>query len=46
MFKRTNGSDHPPAIEIHRGHRYFVVTQEMTSATDAFRLVSIADLNG
>jgi hypothetical protein len=44
MFKRTNGSDHPPAIEIHRGHRYFAVTEKMVSATDDFRLVGVADL--
>jgi hypothetical protein len=44
MFKRTNSSDHPPAIEIHRGHRYFAVTQEMISASDDFRLVTVADL--
>lgn len=27
-FKKTNGSDHPPAIEIYRGRRYFAVTEQ------------------
>ena len=36
MFERANGSDHPPAIEIHRGHRYFAVTGDVISETDAF----------
>ena len=44
MFERANGSDHPPAIEIHRGHRYFAVTGDVISETDAFRLVDLADL--
>lgn len=44
MFKRANGGDHPPAIEIHRGRRYFTVTEDMTSATSEFRLVKIDDL--
>ena len=43
-FKRANGSDHPPAIEIHRGRRCFAVTGEMISETDAIRLVDLADL--
>jgi hypothetical protein len=43
-FKTDNGSDHPPAIEIHRGHRYFAVTGDVISETDAFRLVDLADL--
>jgi len=44
MFNRANGSDHPPAIAIHRGHRCFAVTGETISETDAFRLVDVADL--
>lgn len=43
-FGRANGSDHPPAIEIHRGHRCFAVTGETISETDAIRLVDLADL--
>ena len=26
LFKRNNGGEHPPAIEIYRGRRYFAVT--------------------
>jgi hypothetical protein len=44
VFKRTNGSDHPPAIEIHRGHRCFAVTGETIGETEALRLVDFADL--
>ena len=43
-FKRDNGSDHPPAIEIHRGHRCFAVTGDTISETDALRLVDVAVL--
>ena len=43
-FKNGAAGDHPPAIEIHRGHRYFAVTEEMISETDDFRLVDLADL--
>jgi hypothetical protein len=44
MFKRANGSDHPPAIEIHRGHRYFTVTKDALNGVDAFTLISVDDL--
>ena len=43
-FKRTNGSDHPPAVEVYFKHRYFVVTGETISNTDDFRCVALADL--
>jgi putative DNA primase/helicase len=42
-FKNGNG-EHPPAIEIHRGHRYFAVTWESCGETDDLRRVSLADL--
>ena len=41
---KNGGGEHPPAIEIHRGHRYFAVTGDVISETDAFRLVDLADL--
>jgi hypothetical protein len=28
MFKRANGADHPPAIELHLSHRYFTTTEQ------------------
>jgi hypothetical protein len=43
-FERANGSDHPPAIEIHRGRRCFAVTGETIGETDALRLVDLAVL--
>jgi Family of unknown function (DUF5906) len=44
VFKRANGSDHPPAIEIQRGHGYLAITGEIVGATDAIRVVDVADL--
>jgi hypothetical protein len=42
-FKNGSG-EHPPAIEVSRGRRYFVVTQESCGETDELRQVSLADL--
>jgi putative DNA primase/helicase len=42
-FKNGSG-EHPPAIEVYRGRRYFVVTQESCGETDELRQVSLADL--
>ena len=43
MFKKGDGI-HPPAIEIHRGNRYFAVTWESVGETEELRTVSLADL--
>jgi hypothetical protein len=43
LFKR-GGGEHPPAIEIFRGRRYFAVTWESCGETDDLRLISLADL--
>ena len=44
MFKR-GGDEHPPAIELHLGHRYFAVTATPLEGTpDHFRHVSVDDL--
>jgi P4 family phage/plasmid primase-like protien len=32
-FKRSNGKDHPPAIELHISNRYFTVTEEGVAGT-------------
>ena len=42
QFKR-GGGDHPPAIEIYRGRRYFAVTDDSIGRED-LRVVSLADL--
>ena len=42
-FKNGNG-EHPPAIEVYRGRRYFAVTWESCGETDDLRRVSLADL--
>ena len=42
QFKR-GGGDHPPAIEIYRGRRYFAVTDDSIGRED-LRLVSLDDL--
>jgi putative DNA primase/helicase len=34
-FKRANGKDHPPAIEVYVGRRYFTVTGERLDAVPA-----------
>jgi len=41
---KNGGGDHPPAIEVHRGRRYFAVTNESIGPTDELRCVSLADL--
>ena len=43
MFKKGVGV-HPPAIEIHRGNRYFAVTWESVGETEELRTVSLTDL--
>jgi len=43
-FKNGGGGDHPPAIEVYRGKRYFTVTEEAIGPTDELRLVDLADL--
>jgi hypothetical protein len=43
MFKKGDGV-HPPAIEIHRGNRYFAVTWENVGETEELRTVSLTDL--
>ena len=43
VFK-NGGGEHPPAIEVYRGRRYFVVTEESCGPTDDLREVSLADL--
>jgi len=44
QFKRSSG-DHPPAIELHLGNRYFAVTnQQLADVPAALRLVSRDDL--
>jgi putative DNA primase/helicase len=32
-FKRGNGNDHPPAIELHISNRYFTVTEDRVAGT-------------
>ena len=39
-FKRGNGKDHPPAIELHLSNRYFTVTeQNLADAPDTIATV-------
>ena len=42
MFKR-GGGEHPPAIEVHRSHRYFTVTWHTFENYDALRVISMED---
>ena len=42
-FKNGSG-DHPPAIEIYCGRRFFTVTEESCGPTDGLRGVDLADL--
>jgi putative DNA primase/helicase len=45
QFKRANGSDHPPAIELYLGNRYFAVTDlRLPSTTDEIRPVPMEGL--
>jgi hypothetical protein len=40
MFKRKSGSDHPPAIELYIGRRFFAVTfQHLPETPDATHIV-------
>ena len=40
MFKRGSGGDHPPAIEVHLGHRFFTTTWNHCPETpDEIRVV-------
>ncbi|MGE0419132.1 MAG: DUF3987 domain-containing protein [Acetobacteraceae bacterium] len=34
-FKRGNGGDHPPAVEVHLGGRYYAVTDDHLDSTPA-----------
>ena len=43
QFKRAGG-DHPPAIEIYRGERYFAATDEAIGPREDLRFVGVADL--
>jgi hypothetical protein len=43
VFKNGLGK-HPPAIEVHRGMRYFTVTENDLGCGDEIRVVSVADL--
>ena len=45
QFKRTNGSAHPPAIELYVSNRYFAVTWQACDDTpNELRLVPLDDL--
>jgi uncharacterized protein (DUF927 family) len=40
MFKRKSGGDHPPAIELYLGHRYFATTwRHLIETPDEIRIV-------
>ena len=41
---KNGGGEHPPAIEIYCGERYFAVTEESCGSTDSLRRVDLADL--
>ena len=43
VFKNGSG-EHPPSIEVYRGRRYFVVTEDSCGETDDLRQVSVEDL--
>jgi putative DNA primase/helicase len=43
-FKNGAGGEHPPAIEVYRGRRYFTVTGVSCGPTDDLRLVDLSDL--
>lgn len=44
-FKRSTGADHPPAIEVFLGRRYFATTeQRLANLPDELRVVPTADL--
>ena len=45
QFKRQNGGDHPPAIELYTSNRYFAVTGEsLPDAPAELRPVPLSDL--
>jgi hypothetical protein len=45
QFKRANGADHPPAIELYISNRYFAVTWErLDDAPTGLRAVPLDDL--
>lgn len=45
LWKRSTGTDHPPAIELHLGNRYFTVTDDKLQASpDELREVPTEDL--
>ncbi len=44
QFKHAGGGEHPPAIEIYRGRRYFAVTGESIGPCDDLRTVDLDDL--
>jgi hypothetical protein len=41
---KNGGGDHPPAIEIFCGRRYFTVTEKSCGPTDDLRRVDLSDL--
>ena len=44
-WMRRTGMDHPPAIELHTGNKYFTVTdQRLKDSTDELRELPVADL--
>jgi hypothetical protein len=43
-FKLPSGSEHPPAIEVYRGSRYFAVTWEAIGSEDELRRIPVTDL--
>jgi hypothetical protein len=44
IYKRDNGTDAPPAIQVHRGRHFSPVTSEAVTATDDLRIVGVAEL--
>ena len=43
-FKRPNGTEHSPAIELYVEGRYFAVTEKAVNGIDAFCNIEVADL--
>jgi AAA domain len=44
-WKRANGKEHPPAIELHISHRFFAVTWEcLPDSSPELRTVPLSDL--
>ena len=44
QFKRANGTEHPPAIELYTSNRYFCVTWQPLDGPDELRTVPLNDL--